>query len=169
MVTQLPGTTDTNAARARDDRQEAMDRWRGVGATLVAVSLAVPGPTKVPPGSLELFVWALGELKRALPAARTLYVTRDALGPFALWSTPGDAAIVKRRCMAVEASRPAARLLDIDVYSPEGMPIDRQTLQLPPRTCLCCGDPARDCIRVARHEAEVVVARAGDLLATFGA
>jgi holo-ACP synthase CitX len=157
------------ALSARDARQEATDRWRGVGATLVAFSLGVPGPRKVPPGALELFVWSLDELKRALPAARTLYVTRDALGPFVLWSTPGDAAIVKRRCIAVEASRPAARLLDIDVYSPEGTPIDRQSLQLPPRACLCCGEPARDCIRGTRHDPEDVVARAGDLLATFGA
>lgn len=154
------------ALRARDARQEAMDRWCGLGTTVVAISLAVPGPAKLPPGAMKLWSWATSELRHAFPPAQRVHVSTDGLGPFELWTIPDDASIVKRRCVAVENARPAARLLDVDVYSPEGTPIDRASLQLPPRTCLCCGEPARDCVRARRHAPEDVVARALALLAT---
>ncbi len=169
-----PSLTRFDASRrealgARDERQVALDRWRGVGVTLVCVSLAIPGAAKTPPGALALYAWAVDQLRSALPAARRVYLTKDALGPFDLWTTPGDASIVKRRCIAVEASVPAARLVDLDVFSPEGIAIDRHALQLPPRPCLCCGEPARDCMRAGRHAPEDVVAHALDLLTTFRA
>ncbi len=157
------------ALATRDERQVALDRWRGVGVTLVSVSLAIPGPVKTPPGAVALYAWAVDQLRSAFPAARRVYLTKDALGPFDLWTTPGDATIVKRRCIAIEGSLPAARLLDLDVFSPEGITIDRHALQLPPRPCLCCGEPARDCVRAGRHAAEEVVAHALDLIATFRA
>ncbi len=157
------------ALAARDERQVSLDRWRGVDVTLISVSLAIPGAVKTPPGALVLYAWGVDQLRKALPAARRVYLTKDALGPFDLWTTPGDASIVKRRCIAVEGSSPAARLLDLDVFSPEGIAIDRHALQLPPRPCLCCGEPARDCMRAGRHAPEDVVAHALDLLATFRA
>jgi triphosphoribosyl-dephospho-CoA synthase len=73
--------------------------------------------------------------------------------------------VAKTRCLAIEVSRPAARLVDLDVYSPEGASIDRATLHLPARACLCCEEPARDCIRLGRHGLHALEARARALLA----
>jgi holo-ACP synthase CitX len=155
------------ALAARDARQAAMDRWLGTGVTLVTASLAVPGVDKAPEGAALLMAWAVERLERTVPGARRLGATWDALGPFELWSAPGAAAEVKRRCIAVEGAAPAARLVDLDVYSPEGTQVDRASLALPARACLCCADPARDCIRAGRHRPEDVVARAHRLLADF--
>jgi holo-ACP synthase CitX len=146
-----------------------MDRWLGGGETLVAVALAIPGVQKTPPGAAALFEWVVTELSRALPRARRVHATSDALGPFELWCTDADAAAVKHRCVALETETPAARLADVDVYSPEGVPVDRSSLHLPPRPCLCCAEPARDCIRGGRHAPTEVVASALRLLAGVGA
>jgi holo-ACP synthase CitX len=169
-----PSSTPSDASRreelalaARDARQAALDRWLGTGVTLVTASLAVPGEDKAPAGAAQLMAWAVGALARELPGARRLGATWDALGPFELWSAPGDAAEVKGRCIAVESAAPAARLVDLDVYSPEGTPVDRAALALPARACLCCAEPARDCIRAGRHPGHEVVGRALALLAGF--
>jgi holo-ACP synthase CitX len=145
-----------------------MDRWLGTGLVLVTASLAVPGVEKAPPGAAALMAWAVAALAREVPGARRLGATWDALGPFELWTAGGDAAEVKRRCVAVEGAAPAARLVDLDVYSPEGTPVDRASLDLPARACLCCAEPARDCIRARRHPPGDVVASALRLLAGVG-
>jgi holo-ACP synthase len=146
-----------------------MDRWLGAGETLVALSLAVPGAEKAPPGAGALFAWAVASLAAALPGARRVHAAADALGPFELWRTAEDARAVKRRCVALEEASPAARLLDLDVYSPEGTPVDRASLDLPARRCLVCGEPARDCIRTRHHPPPDAVASALRLLAGAGA
>jgi holo-ACP synthase len=145
-----------------------MDRWLGAGATVIAASLAIPGARKAPGGAGALLEWAVREATRGLPGARRVYATTDFLGPFDVWCTKEDAAAVKRRCVAVEGATPAARLVDLDVYSPEGTPVDRASLDLPARRCLCCDEPARDCIRAGRHAPADVVASALRLLADVG-
>ena len=154
---------------SRDARQAVLDRHRGAGRTLVALSLAVPGVAKAPPGAGSLFAWGAREIARAFPGAERLDTRVDALGPFALWSTPTWPDAAKARCVALEASRPAARLLDLDVYSPEGAPVDRASLLLLPRPCLCCDQPARECILLGAHGFPELAARARELLAGLGA
>jgi holo-ACP synthase len=159
------GASGPSVLAARDARQAELDRHLGAGRTLVAVSLAVPGPEKVPPGAGALFAWGAREVLRAFPGADELLASEDALGAFALFAVPAAAVPSKTRCVAIESSRPAARLLDLDVYSPEGASVDRAALRLPPRPCLCCPEPARECIRAGRHDRQEVVARALALLA----
>jgi holo-ACP synthase len=153
-----------DALAARDARQAELDRHLAAGGTVVAVSLAIPGEEKAPPGAAALFAWAVAELARGLPGLRPLHTGDDALGPFAIFATEVDAAEAKRRCVAIEASRPAARLVDVDVYSPAGEPVDRASLGLPPRPCLCCPEPARECIALRRHGFPELVAEARRLL-----
>ena len=151
---------------ARDARHAALLRHLGADAAVLAVSLAIPGAVKAPPGALALFAWALREVELAVRGARLLQASDDALGPFALLAAPGAPAEVKARCLGIEASRPAARLLDLDVYSPDGGSCDRASLDLPPRTCLVCDRAAHECSRAGRHAPAEVVARARELLAT---
>ena len=150
---------------SRDDRRATIDRHRGRGRTLVVLSLAVPGPKSAPPGAGALFAWAAREVGRAFPGAKRLDLRVDALGPFARWSTRVWPDAAKARCVALEASQPAARLVDLDVYSPEGEPIDRASLLFQPRLCLCCGEPARECLLAGAHPLAELIARARELLA----
>ena len=150
---------------ARDARQVELERHLRAGSpSLVMLSLGVPGLDKTPPGSAALFAWAARRLAEALPGAKELLARPDALGPFAIWAATGAPAQVKERCLAIEAASPAARLVDLDVYAPDGSPVDRASLGLPPRRCLCCGAPARECIRLSRHPLHEVVSRAHELL-----
>jgi holo-ACP synthase CitX len=136
--------------------------------TLVAISLAVPGPDKTPPGAGALFAWAVAEARFALDRARVVHASRDALGPFTLLRTRAACADAKARCVAIEAARPAARLVDLDVYSPDGASLDRIHLGLPPRACLCCPEPAHECVRARRHDPGDVVRTAHALLTGAG-
>jgi holo-ACP synthase CitX len=150
---------------ARDGRQAELLRHLGAGRAVVAASLAIPGAVKEPPGALALFAWALGEVEAAVPGVRLLHAWSDALGPFAIFAAPGAPAAVKVRCLEIERSRSAARLVDLDVYSPDGAPCDRASLALPPRGCLVCHRAAHECARTRRHAPDEVVARAHALLA----
>jgi holo-ACP synthase len=165
-----PSSTPFDASRrsllaARDARQVALERHLGAPGALVAVSLAVPGPDKIPPGTDALFAWAVAQATFALDGAQVVHATRDALGPFALLRTRAASADTKARCVAIEAARPAARLVDLDVYSPDGASLDRAHLSLPPRACLCCPEPAHECVRAGRHDPVLVARTARALLA----
>jgi holo-ACP synthase CitX len=152
---------------ARDARQAELERQlrsSTAAPSLVTLSLGIPGLDKTPAGSGALFAWAARRLAEALPGAKELLARPDALGPFAIWAATGAPAQVKERCLAIEAASPAARLVDLDVYAPDGSPVDRASLGLPPRGCLCCGAPARECIRLSRHPPEEIVSSAHELL-----
>jgi len=109
----------------------------------------------------------LGELSAAIPGVLVLETACDLLGPYALLAADGDALALKRQCIALETRHPAARLVDLDVYAADGAPIGRAALALPARACLVCAEAAVDCMRVKRHEACTVIAKAHELLAQF--
>ena len=90
-----------------------------------------------------------------------------ALGPYAIVRLNMDPREVKARCVAIEASHPAARLIDLDVYSIDGVQVDRGSLGLPPRICLLCDHSAVECIRLKRHVLNDVVGKVNGLLANF--
>ncbi len=162
----MAGPGEAEALAARDARQALLDAQRPPpGSALVAVALNVPGPEREPPGALSLQAWALARLVGAFPAARPVHSGADALGPLALLVVPGEAAAVKGRCLSLEAATPQARLLDLDVYGPDGRPVGRADLGLPPRPCLLCPEPAADCIRLRRHPLADLTARVRALLA----
>lgn len=150
---------------ARDRRQALLDAAVATGpGAVVAVSLNIPGPVKSPRGAPGLFAEAIGRLRAALPGATERYRGRDALGPFSVWSVPGDPVSVKRVCAGIESASRRARLIDLDVYSPAGKAVDRVSLGLPQRECLACGRPARECARRLRHSVELLAWKARALL-----
>jgi holo-ACP synthase len=152
---------------ARDARQARLDEaLRAARGPVVALSLAIPGADKSPPGAARLFARAAALVAERWPGARALHAASDALGPFALWELAAPPAEAKARCVSIEGSSAAARLLDLDVYSPEGACLDRAALGLPPRPCLCCGAPARECIVLRRHAYDDLSAAALLLLAS---
>jgi holo-ACP synthase len=159
------GASRREALAARDARQALLDGHLARGSTLVALALNVPGSDKSPPGAAALFARALSGVEAALPGGRLVHHGHDALGPFALLCVPATPVNAKAACVAVESASAAARLVDLDVLGPDGVALGRSALGLPPRACLLCDRPAVECIRVGRHPAAEVVARAHALLA----
>lgn len=111
----------------------------------------------------------LSELSVSFPGLVVPAVKFDALGPYAIMGLDIEPLAVKRRCIALEASHPAARLIDLDVYSAAGIQVDRACLDLPRRTCFLCSQPAVECIRAKRHSLDQVVEKVHELLAHFSA
>jgi holo-ACP synthase len=154
--------------RTRDHRQDQLDRHLAAGypATLF-LSLNIPGAIKSPPGAGMLFVWALDKLTEEHSGLSILERSHDLLGSYAIVGIHQAAVEVKQRCMALETSQPAARLVDLDVYDRQGRQIDRATLSLPPRPCLVCNRSAVECIRLGRHTVPELTERINEILAPF--
>ena len=158
---------------ARDSRQERLARSLRAGhpATVFA-SLNIPGPDKTPAGSAALFrslLEQLEQLARAFSGSSLIERSSDALGPYAIVALAIDPQLAKQRCIEIETGLPAARLIDLDVYSPAGVQIDRASLGLAARPCLVCQAPAVDCIRLKRHSLAEVIAQTHELLSTYRA
>ncbi len=155
---------------ARDARQQALGHALQAGwpATL-ALALNIAGADKTPPGAAPLFAAIMRQLVDSFPQCVCLHHDEDALGPYALVGVALSAEQAKRRCLAIEESEPAARLVDVDVYDRDGVQLGRAQLGLPARRCLVCGEAAVDCMREKRHPLEAIVARTDELLVTYRA
>lgn len=153
---------------AREARQELLSRALCAGRPAVLfVSLNLPGPDKSPPGATGLFRRGCEQIAETFHGSVLVITDHDVLGHFALRVLDADPLAVKRLCIDIEESQPAARLLDIDVYSSETVQIGRACLGLPARRCLLCDQPAVDCIRVKRHSFYEVIDKTHELLAHF--
>jgi holo-ACP synthase len=155
---------------ARDGRQEALLQALNAGhpATLF-LSLNIPGKEKTPPGAEAFFLWMLGRVRAVFPAAVSLSSSFDALGPYRILGLDNEPLAVKRQCIELETGHPSARLIDLDVYMPAGVQMDRSSLGLSARSCLVCDQRAVDCIRIQRHDFDEVIAKVHELLAPFRA
>jgi holo-ACP synthase len=153
---------------ARDSRQDRLSRClcEAPPAT-VFLSLNIPGREKMPAGAQALFLSMLAQLAQTFPGLLIGESSSDALGPYAIIALQTDPLAAKRCCIALEAGSPAARLIDLDVYSGQGVQIGRASLGVAARACLLCRWPAVDCIRLQRHSIDEVIARTHELLSAF--
>lgn len=153
---------------AREARQQLLAEFLPAGrGALVALALNLPGADKAPPGASGLADFARQGLQGLLPKVRCLHRGEDALGPFALFRTTLEARWAKGLAVGLEESVPAARLLDLDVYTPDGRQFDRAQLALPPRPCLICALPAVECMRCRRHSPAALERAVHALLSPF--
>jgi triphosphoribosyl-dephospho-CoA synthase len=160
--------------RARDEREAAVRRVLGehqgrAPLSIVTLSLNIPGPDKNLAGCETLFARAAAALQRALDGALVpgggVSDLVNVLGPFGIWHLGLDPRAAKRAALAVEHGATEGRLLDVDVYDASGRQVDRGSLDLAPRACLVCPEPAHECARLGRHGSGQVVAAARALLA----
>ncbi len=140
---------------ARDGRQRALQLALAGSASVLTISANLPGADKHRPGTARLLRAALDALDRAI-GLELLESRSDRLGWFHLAVSPAAPGAAKTAALALEAASPSGRLLDLDVYGPDGVQLDRAGLGLAERPCLVCAAPARECIRLGRHgEAEL--------------
>lgn len=75
-----------------------------------------------------------------------------------------DPLFIKEITCRIEDDSVPGRLFDMDVLDSAGKKVERSDLGLPPRPCLICGGPARDCARSRAHTIEQLQAKTTELL-----
>lgn len=141
---------------ARDLRYAAQQALLvGGAASLVSFSVLTPGGVKRSPFLDEIFQTGRACLKQML-AERQIVISAeqhlDLKGGESLLLAVGCAAdALKPLMIELEHQHPLGRLWDIDIIGGDGKPLSRSRFGLPPRTCLCCGEPAKACARSRRH------------------
>ena len=139
---------------------------RKYGATLVSITLAIPGAVKDTPGLRRLCDYAVDEVLRKVSviAMERIY---PVTGPEALLAVRGEAQPIKQIVMQIEESQPYGRLLDMDVLTPDGVAVSRTDLKLAVRKCLVCENTAIVCMRSHSHSQEILHAAVKDKLNQF--
>ena len=147
------------------------------GKTLLCLTVQLPGPVKRDDVSLKIAGAGVEAVREAFAPVfeeqKDLETGFEAF--FIVGLSPLDA---KRLACRIEDTHPLGRLMDIDVIvppegassseapvlpeaSPEGVPhpLGREVLGLPPRKCLLCDRPARECMRSRAHNTEDLLAK----------
>ena len=149
--------------RDREFHRALADPEAGAAGAFLVLSTNLPGAVKQRPGLALLAHAALERLVVDLDL-QLLVSGCDLLGPYHLGWCRQEPRAAKDAALLLESQAPAGRLLDIDVYRPDGVQVDRASLGLPARACLVCAEPARECILLQRHSAAELQARVQALL-----
>ena len=141
---------------ARDARHEQILAACGLAratrsGAVVVVSANLPGPDKNRPGLETLVRRSLAALNARGVNFTPVFAGTDLLGPYRVLVASEPASTVKPVTVELERDLPGGRVLDLDVLTPDGDPVDRRSLGLEPRCCYVCHRPARECILLARH------------------
>ena len=135
------------------------------GKTLVCLTVVVPGSVKRNPQSLVVAHAAIDAMREAFRPEEGDMTERDlATGYEAYLLTPMPLLDAKRTAVGIEDTHPLGRLFDIDVISPEGIPVTRSQVGGQPRRCLVCDREARFCMRMRWHTQEEIWARINDMI-----
>jgi holo-ACP synthase len=68
-----------------------------------------------------------------------------------LCEVEADEILVKKALIQLEEGHPCGRLFDFDVYDKEAVPLSRENLDFPQRTCFLCRENAFVCSRSQAH------------------
>ncbi|GAB1482069.1 citrate lyase holo-[acyl-carrier protein] synthase [Treponema sp.] len=137
-------------------------------ATVVQLTISAPGVRKDGPDIRSAAEKGAALLEKEL-AERGLRLshreTQDGqAGPCIFWVLEAEAVLVKEIAVGLENGYSLGRLWDFDVYSPEGLKLDRESLGSETRTCYVCRSPAAVCAGRRLHESVEVVQRFSELL-----
>lgn len=156
----LAEVLDNREARVRRQR-ELLSRF---GQPLICFTMNIPGPVKNNDLIRAAFRMGCRELTDLLDNARIPVLHREELdavtGCEGFFVIDGDATQVKALCVSLEEGTALGRLYDLDVLTPDGRKLDRET----PRKCLICGLPARICGPTRAHSAQALQSRAAEIL-----
>ena len=149
------GITLTELLDSRDRRHERQQEWLAAmpGATLMVLTVVMPGSVKRNSLSLDIASAAVKEIKSRFGKHILRFATFDlntGYEAFAAIEMPPEQ--VKRTACDIEDSHPLGRLFDIDVFTADATPLTRTQFGLPARRCIICGDDARVCMRTRRHD-----------------
>ena len=160
MIVSLPEMLDARERRANRQR-ELLEKFQ---KPLVSFTMNIAGPIKDTPLIRRGFDIGLKDLEQVLSVDRipVLHkeVIREYTGSEAILVVDAPASQVKELTWQLEESTPLGRLYDMDVLSPDGEKLQRQT----PRRCLICGEAAAGCARSRAHSVAQLQERTGEIL-----
>ena len=148
--------------RAREERQHRQQRLlRRYRRPLISLSLNIAGALKQFPLAQKTYAEASRMMHRHLERMGACVIGAEEVharsGSEGCLAVDGrDATSLKRGMVALEESRPVARLFDLDVLDADGRHLSRKDLGLPPRRCLLCDAAAAGCARSRAHALEEV-------------
>ena len=139
---------------------------------VVACKLNIPGPVKNSATIQAFFTAGLARLEdQWLACGQPFEIAtswEDApTGPERFYLLYSAGVTVKEGTVHFEERQPANRLFDLDVLITNGgesHSLSRGDFDLPVRTCLICGRPAKECGRSRRHSVEELQARVAKLI-----
>ena len=139
---------------------------------VVACKLNIPGPVKNSAAIQAFFTAGLADLENQWLASRQPFEIaaswEDApTGPERFYLLYSAGVTVKEGTVHFEERQPANRLFDLDVLITNGgeaHSLSRGNFDLPVRTCLICGRPAKECGRSRRHSVEELQVRVAKLI-----
>ena len=157
--------------RSRDARVERQREllMEHPGMSLLCLTVQLPGPVKRNDISLKIANEGVKVIRETFTLEfeeqRDLETGFEAF--FIVGLPPLEA---KRLACTIEDTHPLGRLMDIDVIVPSEMavqPLGREILGLPPRKCLLCGRPARECMRSRAHTTEELLAKIAEMVDNY--
>lgn len=135
------------------------------GLTLVCLTVIMPGDVKRNHQSLAVAHAAVEALRKAFSDE---IEERDLkTGYEAYLLTPIPQLEAKRMVCNIEEEHPLGRLFDLDVITPEGIPLPRSAINRSPRQCLLCQQEARFCMRNHTHTREELQQRIDEMVTEF--
>lgn len=148
--------------RRREMQARLMEAWPQ--GTLVVLTVVMPGPQKQTRSAAIVAEAAVRALDQAFAGQVLLRTLRDLRTGFeAYYIVQATADQAKRQAVEIEETHALGRLMDIDVIGAGCVPYSRSDLQSPPRTCLVCGRPARECMRSTAHPLSELMSRIDDI------
>jgi holo-ACP synthase/triphosphoribosyl-dephospho-CoA synthase len=163
------GLEDVLAEREDRARRQG-ELLRQFGASLVCLTLNIPGPHKIFPWARRCFFEGMDALKRGLMAGDIGIRHEESSGGTAGYrgfiAADAGALGIKAIAIHIEDTHPLGRLFDIDVIGGEGK-IPRTVLGAEERTCLVCGGNAFVCGRSRAHTAEELAAAVLNIMERF--
>ncbi|MCF4114979.1 MULTISPECIES: citrate lyase holo-[acyl-carrier protein] synthase [Dethiosulfovibrio] len=125
---------------------------RSYGKPVLSLSMTVPGPNKSAPGIFWAIKVISDEVEKTMGSALSRRIDLDgADGPSVHWVVDLSGKELKKRALAIEESHGLGRIVDLDVLDENGAPLGRSELGFPPRRCLICDRPAKECSYCRRH------------------
>lgn len=156
----------------KDILQAKERRWHSISqmlseneATLLSITLNMPGQEKNSPRACKLFHEALNKIGNHLQITKAL-VLYETAGPHALFCVNEVPEKAKAVTCKLEEHAPYARLWNIDVYNKEGTALSHVDRQLG-RKCFLCEKPSYLCIREKQHTEAEILQKVEDLFFDF--
>lgn len=155
-----------DARERRVSRQQAL--LKAYGKPLICFTMNIAGPEKNNALITKGFHIGLSMLDAQLCGSRVTVLHRQVYEEYTgcegFYVVDAPAERLKRLTVQIEDAVPVGRLFDMDVLTPGGYKVSRESLRLPGRTCLICGESVHICSRSRTHTVQQLQSKTAALL-----
>ena len=124
-------------------------------SVLICFTMNIAGPVKNNRLIYRAFEYGCDILRHQLVSAGIECLHQECYcentGNVCYYCVKGNAVEIKKITVEIENNLSVGRLFDMDVLDENGTHIERMEIGESPRTCLLCGNPAKECARSRTH------------------